>query len=319
MLLSGMPCNREFVGLKRWKAIRESLPGRWHALTHFLGEVYRRYSADNLPLAAGAISFFTVLSIIPLLIFAVTIAPSYITLSKLESLALSVAGLHFALALKEQVLDIVNQRVALQSAAVVFGLWTGSQVFLILELAMNLVWRSAKKRSYWLRRGLALIMVMLTVLWLIAAIVLSNLLTVLSHLDIPLFGLPIQQIPWVVKFVISELLPTLLVTGNFAVIYSVLPTKRVPFRSVIPGALVAGILWACSLHLFGWYINFFDPFRAFYGSLYGLILLMFWFYYSAVIMLLGAEISATWHRRMVRAAARHGGVGKGSRVETIHA
>lgn len=290
--------NPRYAEESNMDAFRRYIPTQWIWLAEFIEEVYNRYSADYLPLAAGAISFFTVLSLIPLLLFAVTVAPTYLTTEKLGTLS-QAFGSEFATALHDQILTIVKQRLALRSVAIAFGFWTGSQVFLILELSINLVWRSRKKRTYWMRRGLSLVMVVIIGTLMLGSVVLTNLISVLRRMEVPLWGHQVQDIPLLIDTLITIVVPTLLVTAIFAVIYYVLPTKRVTFRTVVPGALFAGFLWALSLHLFGWYARYFVDYRIIYGSLGGLILLMFWFYYSAFIMLLGAEISATFHRHLV--------------------
>ncbi|OPZ81416.1 MAG: hypothetical protein BWY76_03039 [bacterium ADurb.Bin429] len=70
---------------------------------------------------------------------------------------------------------------------------------------------------------------------------------------------------------------------------------------MLPGALFAAVLWDITLHLFGWYVvHALGRFSVIYGSLGGLVLLMLWFYYSAQVYLLGAEISAVYHQRLAR-------------------
>jgi len=286
------------------------VPQKWrkrgHAAWGFIKEVMARFGEDRVPLAAGAIAFFTLLSLLPLLLFGVSVV-TYLFFTSPEQAQNAIAGLAQNLGqviadlLQDQVLSVVANRGLLTGISIIVGLWTGSQIFVITESAMNFAWNSQKKRPYWMRRGLAILMVIIVGIFLIITIVTANLIRLLASLEIPLLGYQIDDIPWLVTTIIGLLLPLLLVTAVFGLMYRVLPTKKVTLRTVWPGALFAGTLWLIALHVFSWYASHFANFQILYGSLGGLVLLLLWFYYSAFIMLLGAEISAAYHRRLVEA------------------
>ncbi|HEX2949376.1 MAG TPA: YihY/virulence factor BrkB family protein [Armatimonadota bacterium] len=281
---------------------RKSWRQRWQDSFAFIKEVYYRFGEDRVSLAAGAITYFTLLSLFPLLLLAVTFAAQGFY-AQLENLR-STLGPGIYNALQAQVISVVRNRGVSTVVAVVFGMWSGSQVFLIVESAMNLAWHATKKRPYWLRRGIGMLMVIIVGTLLIGAILLANLVRFLASLQLPLWGHRAVELPWLTTFLITIIIPTLLISAIFAVMYRVLPVKRVTFRTVIPGALIAGVLWLISLHVFGWYTANIARYQVFYGSLGGLVLLLIWFYYSAFTLLLGAEISAAYHRRLVEAGDR---------------
>ncbi|MHB9024790.1 MAG: YihY/virulence factor BrkB family protein [Armatimonadota bacterium] len=298
----------------RWRGIlRAGWQNRGLNLWDFVVEVWQRFSEDRIFVAAGAIAFFTILSLIPLLLLAVSLASSVYLLSSKEHALAEIArlttdmlGPQIAVSVQKQILSVVSHAKILVGLSLVVGFWTGSQIFLILETAMNLVWHCPKRRPFWLSRGVALLMVVIVGTLMLAAILLTNMLRIVDGMPIPVLGHPIDQIsPWIKHvggWLVSGLAPVLFVSSIFAVIYRLLPTKAVTFRSVIPGALFGGILWTISVHIFGWYtISSKDHFFMLYDTLSGTVLLMLWFYYSAVIMLVGAEISATYHRRLVEA------------------
>lgn len=278
----------------------------WRASYEFVREVYLRFSTERVPLSAGAISFFTLLSLIPLLLLGVSLTSYFLFADPaqarqiIENAAITL-GPEIARALGEQVFTVVNTRGVLTGFALVLGFWTGSQVFLILEFAMNVTWRSTRRRPFWARRGLALLMVILVGTLLGVAMALTNLIRFLATLaPTRLFGF-VTEISLIVKVLVSFVVPTLLIFTIFGAIYRILPTRRVTIRSIIPGALFAAVLWEGMLHLFGWYVANIANFSVLYGSLGGLVLLMLWFYYNAQILLLGAEISAVYHEHMVQA------------------
>jgi membrane protein len=285
-----------------------SIRARWREYYDFSKDVWERFSEDRVPLAAGAIAFFTLLSLFPLLLLAVSIAVFFISLSTAEheirNLTVTL-GTSFAQALFDQFLAIKTNKGLLTGLSLFLGLWAGSQIFMVLEAAMNQAWRVQKKRPYWARRGLALLMVLLVSTLMLCAVVLSNMIRFAAHLHVPLWGHEVQdQLPWLITGMISVVVPMLLVSAIFAAIYRVLPAKRTTIRSVLPGAFTAGGLWIVMLHLFSWYATYITNYQILYGSFWAVVTLMFWLYYSAVILLLGAEISAANHRRLLAAGDR---------------
>lgn len=287
--------DRTITGLSRWRQ-------HWRSSKGFAKEVYYRFGEDRISLAAGAISFFTLLSLFPLLLLAVTFAAQQFY-AQLETLRVTLGPSIYA-ALESQIIAVVHNRGVSTVVALVFGLWSGSTIFLILESAMNLAWHSQKRRPFWLRRGLAILMVAIVGTLMAGAILLVNLVRFLATLQITLWGHSARALPGVISILVTIIIPVLLVSAIFTVIYRVLPTKRVTLRAVIPGAAFAGLLWLISLHVFSWYTANIARYQTFYGSLAGLVLLLLWFYYSAFTLLLGAEISAAYHRRLVEAGVR---------------
>ena len=78
----------------------------------------------------------------------------------------------------------------------------------------------------------------------------------------------------------------------FAYLYFFAPNKKLSFDEVWPGALFATIGWHAVSFLFSYYVSHFGNFSATYGSLGGIIILLFWFYLSGIILILGGEINA---------------------------
>lgn len=283
-----------------------SRASRTDHLFGFASEIIQRVSRDHLPVAAAAISFFTVISFVPLLLFGILIAVNFLNMDQLTrdiAPLQSTLGPRIAESIAEQVKFVISNKQLLAIAVLILGAWTGSQVFLMLESAINMVWRSRARRSFWHRRVLSVGMVLIVGTLMIGAAALINMIRIFSKFQLPLLGYHVGQVPWLLTTLISGVVPVLLVSAIFAVIYYILPTRKVTFHSVVPGAVAAAIFWSVSLNLFGWYATatHFDGYYFLYGSLGGFIFLMFWLYYSALIMLVGAEVSAVFHQHLVAA------------------
>jgi membrane protein len=274
--------------------------------TSFARDVYLRFTEERVPLSAGAISFFTLLSLVPLLLLAISLLSSHADACAQIKRLSEVLGPVIADRLQRTLIDVVEQHQVLSGVSLIFGLWAGSQIFLILESAMNLTWRVPRRRPFWIRRGLAILMVLLVGTLMGVAVMLTNYCRLLP-LFVPHSDLPFTQEgrhilgQYIVPSLITVIIPTLLTATIFSTIYCVLPSRRITLRSVIPGAVFAAVLWELMVHFFGWYVAHVSDYTYFYGSLGGLVLLMLWFYYSAQIFLLGADISAVYHERLARA------------------
>lgn len=83
----------------------------------------------------------------------------------------------------------------------------------------------------------------------------------------------------------------------FLLFYKVVPTSKMKVYEAFPGALFSAIGWQLVSLLFGEYVASVDYSRL-YGQLTGIILLVLWFYLTAVIVLLAGLLNAEWRRRV---------------------
>jgi membrane protein len=75
--------------------------------------------------------------------------------------------------------------------------------------------------------------------------------------------------------------------------------KTQSWRRVLPGAVMAGVLWFPATLLFGWYVKDYATYNVVYGPLSAAIALLVWFYIVSVIVLLGAELNAQVYPKIV--------------------
>ncbi|WP_308215554.1 YihY/virulence factor BrkB family protein [Sinobaca sp. H24] len=88
----------------------------------------------------------------------------------------------------------------------------------------------------------------------------------------------------------------IIVSSALSFLYYFATSMRFPLRHVIPGALVATILWQGVSFGFSVYISNFGNFSATYGSLGGIIVLMLWLYLTGFTFIIGGEVNAILHR-----------------------
>jgi membrane protein len=87
-----------------------------------------------------------------------------------------------------------------------------------------------------------------------------------------------------------------MVTALFALLFEYLPERQIAWRDVWLGATVSALLFVVGQFLLGWYLGRAGVSSG-YGAFGGLIVFLIWTYYSAQIMLLGAEFTHVYARR----------------------
>jgi len=87
------------------------------------------------------------------------------------------------------------------------------------------------------------------------------------------------------------LLPIVLVFVALLVVYRVVPNRRVTFRQVVPGAIVATLLFTVLRAGFTWYATDVARYESFFGPISTVISLLVFLHFASMVVLLGAEIS----------------------------
>lgn len=91
------------------------------------------------------------------------------------------------------------------------------------------------------------------------------------------------------NLVISFIVLTLL----FGAMFKILPDIKIPFRAVIPGAILTSLLFTLGKFIIGWYIGQ-SAYTSTYGAAGSLMILLVWVYYSVQLLLLGAEFTKAY-------------------------
>ncbi|MEJ7705702.1 MAG: YihY/virulence factor BrkB family protein [Geodermatophilaceae bacterium] len=153
--------------------------------------------------------------------------------------------------------------------------------------AVNVCYDEDETRGFLRLRGLALLLTVGGILFMALAVGLVAVApVVLDALNLGTLGTILLQVGrWV--------LLVLLVVVGLAVVYRIAPDRDAPkFRWVSVGAVVATVIWVIASVGFSLYVSNFSSYGKTYGALAGVIVLLLWFFISAYIVLLGAEINA---------------------------
>ena len=259
---------------------------------------------DDAPLLAAALSYYTSLSLAPLLLLLVwalgSMGPDL--QQRLVNELVQIVGPDAGETIRS-IAESAGSTPSLGSVAGLVGIVTllvgATGVFAQLQKALDIVWnvRPRKRKGVWglvRKRLLSLGMILAIGFLLLVSLALSAALALLGNSAQGV--LPgMDQLWGVANFVVS----LAVISALFAAIFRFLPDVRLDWRDVIVGAVATAALFAIGKVLLGVYLG-----RSSVGSAYGaagsLIVLLVWVYYSALILLLGAELTQVY-------AARFGG------------
>lgn len=274
---------------------------RWWA---YARELFRRFNEDQVPVFAASLSFFGVLSLVPLLLVALAALgflvqdphQAVLQLQHLIENLLPGAKAKQAAAQLLQQAQIEKQLDTLMRTRGITGIigiaslvWAALQIVLNAATSMSAAWGGEETRG-WLKLRL----IALGVLIGAGALFLLSLLPssgpdFVRRLHIPWLGLP-EHLPWYVDLAFT-LVALALNMAMFAVMYRFLPNAPVTWRQAFAGGAVAGALWELAKQGFSLYLARFANYDKMYGSLGGLVILIVWIYYSAIVLLLGAQVA----------------------------
>ncbi len=246
---------------------------------------------------AGALSYYTLLSLAPLLLMIVSVAGLVYgedaargeVLAKLE-LAIG----HPAAELAQSVLAQAHQQGTgfISAVIAIVGVLLGATTALgQLQTSLDKIWGVKPPKRAWFAVLRARLMSFLFILVLgsavIASLVASSVIAALSsHTMDALAGV------WRLADIA---VPLVLMTGLFAMLFKILPNAEVRWRDVGVGALITSLLFTIGRLLIGIYLGRAGVTSA-YGAAGSVIGLLVWIYYSSIIVLFGAEVTQVYAR-----------------------
>jgi membrane protein len=252
---------------------------------------------DNCSLMAAAISFYAILSVLPLFLLFISVSGFIIHSSTQAFQAVTELLLKLFPASTVEVFSILYDLIQRKTVFGLIGLaglaWAASRIFSAVENAMNIVWKVPKGRAYWHSKFISLLLVPVSVLIMLSSLAFTAFYTVAKDFRVPLLGLRVSQAAFASKL-FAVLLPLILGVILFFLIYKIIPSRKVTTKAALLGAVYASGLWEVAKLVFDIYIKNYANFQKIYGSFGTLVVMFFWFYYSAFILIMGAEIGSNY-------------------------
>ena len=243
---------------------------------------------------AAGVAYYAFLSIFPLLLGLIALFGFFLPSVNLQDELLNYVGDNIPGAtniLKQNINSIIELRGAMGVLSIVIFFWGASAMFSAISLSINRAWDINRyHRLFFIRKAGELGMVFGIGILFLLSLGASAIISILRGV----FNLPAADL--MIVNVGSRLIAFLLILAVFLLLYKLIPNTRTYWRYIWPGALLAAILFEIARTLFVFYINNFANYQLIYGSIASIIVLLVWIYYSAFIMILGAEFTFQYGR-----------------------
>jgi membrane protein len=243
---------------------------------------------------AASVGYYAFLSIFPLLMGIIALFGFFLPSVNLQDALLNSVGDNIPGAtniLKQNIASIIELRGAMGVLSIVVFFWGASSMFSAISLAINRAWDISRyRRSFFIRKASELGMVFGIGILFLLSLGASAIISILRGV----FNLPAADL--IIIDMGSRLVAFLLILAVFLLLYKLIPNARTYWRYIWPGALLAAVLFEIARTLFVFYINNFANYQLIYGSIASIIVLLVWIYYSAFIMILGAEFTFQYGR-----------------------
>ncbi len=258
--------------------------------------VLRSFKRNQGMLLSGAAAFYTLLSLIPMLILAIIAlshlveeGPLFDTISRYTEMVIP----GYTKVLTEQVHSFLMHRNVIGIIGFLFMLFFSSMAFTVLENAMSVIFAhrvKTRKRRFLVSAIIPYIYIVLIVIGILLTSSLAGVLEVLENKKLMVLGwsLSLEEAPGIILYLLGLVSEVFMITS----LYMVMPLDRTKFRHAFTGGVVATILWEISRRILFWYYSTLSMINLIYGSFATAIVALLNIEAATIILLLGAQVIA---------------------------
>lgn len=250
----------------------------------------------------ASLAFYTIISIAPLLIVVVMIVGSVFGEQAAQSQIIfqveELVGVEGARYAQEMLSTAARPSSGWLPSLIGLGaiLFAASTIFSELRRALDKIWHTPPHSrggvsSFFISRGLALAALMSVGFLLIVSLVASAAIAAGLRYFAEIITLPTGLL-----LTVNSVVSLLVMASLFMLLYRILPSAKIRWRYAFVGGLVTAILFNLGKYVIGLYLGN-QTLGSVYGAAGSLVVVLIWVYYSAQIVLLGAEFTWQYHIR----------------------
>jgi membrane protein len=263
-----------------------------------IGHALHYFHENDLFTSAAAMSYFGLMALFPALLLMLAISQQIAAATELMTHVVEVypGSSNF---LRETV-QTPSIGTGVIITCIILVLWAGSWVFSVIERALNRIW-GATARTFWHGRAITIGMIGIVGLLLSSSVLLTSILVALMDVAARLSPRQLQRFPVLISVGsvfwqgVFATLSFLVTVALFVLVYRFMPRAEVTLRNTLPGAVLAGLLWEIAKYLFALTLSYFH-YDEIYGSVGAVVAVLTWSYFSSLILLFGAQLTAVFHR-----------------------
>lgn len=265
--------------------------GLW-GLVQVVRRVTKRVREDNLKVVAGGVAFWAFLAIFPAMAAVMAIWGFFADPEGIDGLITRVGipdeGAQLLSVRMRELADISERRLRLGAVvSLLLALWLANTGTRSIFQALNIAYNESERRGFLRLLGTSMAVTLgLMVAAVIAAAAVIGVPLLLGELGLG------QEARWVVRWLRWPLLAVMMLLG-LAVFYRVGPSRQdAKWQWISPGAVLAIVAWIGGSLAFSAYVENFGDYDRTYGSLGAAAILLLWFFITALVVLVGAELNA---------------------------
>ncbi|MCC6610500.1 MAG: YihY/virulence factor BrkB family protein [Burkholderiales bacterium] len=266
----------------------------------YLRELVASLGENRILLLAGAVAYYTLLSLLPLLILLVVVLSHWLPEEQLLATLgryLDLVAPGHAAPLLEELAKLLHRREATGGIMLATLLFSSSLAFSVLERSMAVIFRHRVRVHA--RRWLASTLIPYAYILLLGAGLLlvtlaAGSLEALGTRRMAIFGFERSLGPMAAAllYLIGLGGEILLLTS----IYIVMPAGRLAWRHALVGGIAAGLLWEVTRRILAWFFATLSRVSLLYGSFATVISLLLSFELAAIVLLFGAQVISIYER-----------------------
>lgn len=276
-------------------------PSDKKGLISMVVKTVREHLGSESDIFAGAVAFFTVLSLAPLLVVAVALVGTVFGTEATRDRLIADVTTSWGSAPAEVIEQLVRHaaldegrwwRVAI---GVAIAAWGATRIFMRLQETLNIVWGVQQRSGVSLRERARVFVrkraVSFLLIGLVGALLFASMLlqSVGSGLHALASDLRFAGLPWRLLQAAASIA---VITGFLIPVYTMLPDVELGWRDVWRGALLAAVIAALGAWLIGIYFGY-TATRSLSGAAGGVLILLLWIYFDAHVLLFGARFART--------------------------
>ena len=254
------------------------------------GYVFRRFRHDQMQQRASALTFTSLLALVPLLAVSFAIFAAFPAFDRLKGDVQSFLFENFVPQVGTEVqgyLESFTQKTGgLTAVGVIFLAVTAIMLLMNISGAMNTIWRVKNPRAVVSRLAIFWTVLTIAPLFFGASLSLSSYLFTLAQTS----GVEnyVGSLTWLIVMA-----PFALEVAGFTILYAIIPNYPVQKRDAVIGGLLAGTLFESLKKGFGLYVTSFPTYETIYGAMATVPIFLLWVYLSWIVVLFCAELTAS--------------------------
>ena len=241
---------------------------------------------------AGSMAYFGVLSMFQLLILGVVVGSFFLGQGEARGFVIEQVQAGSPLD-AETITGVIDSAIESRGSMTIIGfgflLWSGLGIFSALSTGISRVFENAPPRPFLKDKLIGLLMLAITGVLAISSLIIGIATGILQEAASDVLA----RVPGggTAIWLIGLLVPIFLIFLAFWFIYKVVPNRPVTWGEVLPGAVVAALLWTVLRFGFTWYATSVADYESAFGPISTAITLLVFLYFASVIVLLGAEFA----------------------------